>query len=301
MTVLPRRRSKSLAGAQLLLEDDAVAMQGDAVAVAFPFGDGISAVWLPPLELLLLLLLLLLLALDSVHGGTISVVMLLLEGTTSWFWGVCPELACAAGPPPGVTRIVLAGGGEGGGALLLLELLLLLLLELLELLGVMHGWTATVSVSEPGGMTISLEPGGTAELPDWTTCASEQGGTAIFSAVFCWGTWTVRMPGSINAVDTASELDELLPPLLPPRLQPVSPREAAATAPMSHLPAQRRITISVSSRLVLPARRRLAGTIPRSRSCGRAGLTALRPISGASPPRSGQRQLSGSWFSVALR
>ncbi len=247
-----------------------MAVQGDAVAVAFPFGDGISAVWLPPLELLLLLLLLLeLLELDSVHGGTISVVMLLFDGTTSWFWGVCPELACAAGPPPGVTRIVLDGGGEGGGALLLLELLELL--ELDELIGAMHGWIATVSVNEPGGITISLEPGGTTPPPDCTTVASEQGGTAILSAVFCLGTWTVRIPGSINAVDTASELDELLL-LLPPRLQPLSPREAAAMAPIAHLPAQRSITISVSSRLDLPARRRLAAIYPIRRRSAWAGL-----------------------------
>ncbi|MDQ2758959.1 MAG: hypothetical protein M3Y17_00590 [Actinomycetota bacterium] len=215
-------------------------MQGAAVALAFPLEDGISAVWLPPLlELLLLLLELLLLALDSVHGGTISVVMLLFDGTTSWFWGVCPELACAAEPPPGVTRIVLAGGGDGGGALLLL-LLELLLLELDELIGAMHGWIATVSVKEPGGMTISLEPGGTAPLPDCTTCASEQGGTAIFRAVFCLGICTVRIPGSINAVDIASELDELPPLLLLP--QPASPRDTTATAPMTHLPTERRIT-----------------------------------------------------------
>ncbi len=231
-----------------------MAMQGAAVALAFPLEDGISAVWLPPLlELLLLLLELLLLALDSVHGGTISVVMLLFDGTTSWFWGVCPELACAAEPPPGVTRIVLAGGGDGGGALLLLLLLELLLLELDELIGAMHGWIATVSVKEPGGMTISLEPGGTAPLPDCTTCASEQGGTAIFRAVFCLGICTVRIPGSINAVDIASELDELLLLLLLP--QPASPRDTTATAPapMTHLPAERRITILVSS-LDLPAR-----------------------------------------------
>lgn len=254
-----------------------MAMQGAAVALAFPLEDGISAVWLPPLlELLLLLLLeLLLLALDSVHGGTISVVMLLFDGTTSWFWGVCPELACAAEPPPGVTRIVLAGGGDGGGALLLL-LLELLLLELDELIGAMHGWIATVSVKEPGGMTISLEPGGTAPLPDCTTCATEQGGTAIFRAVFCLGICTVRIPGSINAVDIASELDEL--PLLLLLPQPASPRDRTATTPMTHLPAERRITILVSS-LDLPAR---TGWRQYTRQTAhvRAGVLLLRAPAG---------------------
>lgn len=71
-----------------------------------------------------------------------------MAGTTSEFAGVCPELACVADPPPGVSRMVLDGGGEGGGVPELL------LLELLELDAALHGWIATVCVSESGGMTI---------------------------------------------------------------------------------------------------------------------------------------------------
>jgi hypothetical protein len=212
-------------------------MHGAAVAIAFPFPEGTSAVSLPPLEDELLLLELLELDEDSVQGGTISVVMLLLAGTTSWFEGVEPELACWAEPPPGVRSTVLAGGGE---PLLLLELLLL---ELDELEEDMQGWIATVSVREPGGMTISFDPGGTLVLPDCATSDSEHGGTAMVSADFCLGTWTVRMPGSISAVDTASELElELLLLLLP---HADSPRLAAAimAVPTSRLAAALRIVI----------------------------------------------------------
>jgi hypothetical protein len=176
-----------------------------------------------------------------VQGGTISVVTLLLAGTTSWFSGVDPELACWAEPPPGVSSTVLAGGGE---PLLLLELLLL---ELDDPLEDMQGWIATVSVREPGGMTISLDPGGTVVLPDCATSDSEHGGTAMVSADFCLGTWTVRMPGSMSAVETASELElELLLLLLPhadsPRL-----KAAIAAVPTSRLAAALRIVIGFSS------------------------------------------------------
>ena len=60
---------------------------------------------------------------DCVHGGTISVVILLLFGSTSWFgWDepllddelLCePELCCEVPAPPGVRRIVLDGGAGG--------------------------------------------------------------------------------------------------------------------------------------------------------------------------------------------
>ena len=217
-------------------------MHGAAVATALFFPEGTSSVWLPPLDSELLELLELLeLEDDSVQGGTISVVTLLLAGTTSWFDGVDPELACWAEPPPGVSSTVLAGGGEP----LLLELELLL--ELDELLDDMQGWIATVSVREPGGITISFEPGGTVVLPDWATWASEHGGTAMVSAAFCLGTWTVRMPGSMSAVDTASELElELLLLLLLPQASSPRLKAAIAALPMSRLAAALRIDIGFS-------------------------------------------------------
>ena len=33
----------------------------------------------------------------------------------------------------------------------------------------MHGWTATVSVSDPDGIVTWFDPGGGVELPDWAT------------------------------------------------------------------------------------------------------------------------------------
>jgi hypothetical protein len=156
------------------------------VAVAL-FFEGTTVLWVP-VELLLLELLELeeLLELDeTVHGGTISVVTRLLVGSTSWFCGVGPPLCWA--PPPGVMRTVLAGGGPAD------ELLLLLLLLLDPPCG-MHGWTATVSVTERVGIRIWFEPGG-AFPPDGVTCASEQGGTTMVSGVCCLGITTVRTPG----------------------------------------------------------------------------------------------------------
>jgi hypothetical protein len=187
-----------------------------------------------------------------VHGGTIRIDTLLFAGTTSVFWGVWPELACAAEPPPGVRRIVLEGGGPGGAEP---ELLLLELLELLELDGGIHGWIATVWVNVSGGITISFEPGGTAAVPDCTTSASEQGGTAIVSDAFCLGIWTVRMPGFMSAVDTASELElEELLLLLPPQALRPTLTLASAAVTASHLPAELPIVIRFSSRVASRSR-----------------------------------------------
>lgn len=121
--------------------------------------------------------------------------------------------------------MVLAGGGASELLLLLLELD-----ELLELVlvGGMHGWMATDSWSEPFGITSWLEPGGGLLLPlAWVTWASEQGGTASVTSLFCGGITTVRTPGLVSAVDTTSELEleELL--LLP---HAATPMQTAATA-----------------------------------------------------------------------
>jgi len=95
-----------------------------------------------------------------VHGGTISVVMLLLFGSTSWFgcdepldelelllWE--PELCCDVPAPPGVIRIVLDGGA--GGVLPPPED---------PPPPLWQGWTAIVSVCAPFGTTTVFEPGG---------------------------------------------------------------------------------------------------------------------------------------------
>jgi hypothetical protein len=109
------------------------------------FLDGSTALWLPPAELELLELLELDELDDSTHGATISVVTLLLAGTTSWFCGAAP-VAGGFDAPPGVTRTVLAAGGAA-------EELLELELLLLEASGAMHGWIATVSVKVLRGTT----------------------------------------------------------------------------------------------------------------------------------------------------
>jgi hypothetical protein len=104
-----------------------------------------------------------------------------------------------------VIKSVLAGGGAIAALLLLDELELLL-----ELCGDPHGSTATVWVSVLLGIVISLEPGGIRVLPDSaTTAASEQGGTAIVSALCCLGMTIVLTPGLWSAAETGSVLDEL--------------------------------------------------------------------------------------------
>jgi hypothetical protein len=82
-----------------------------------------------------------------------------------------------------------------------------------EELGGGQGCTAIVCVSVPCGTTTEFEPGGIFELPDWVTAASEHAGTAMVRSLCCFGITTVRTPGFISAVDTASicELDDLLP------------------------------------------------------------------------------------------
>lgn len=159
------------------------------------FADGITVDWVGPelelLELLELLLLLLLLELaDGRHGGTISVVTLLLAGRTSSFCGVAPA-AEALALPPGVTKMVLAGGGAT--AWLELELELLLLLELED---DPQGSIATVCVTALRGITITFEPGGTVLVADSpVTAASEQGGIAIVRGLCCLGITTALTPG----------------------------------------------------------------------------------------------------------
>jgi hypothetical protein len=76
----------------------------------------------------------------------------------------------------------------------------------------------------PAGIVTWFDPGGAFVLPDWTTAASEHGGTTIVSAECCFAISTVLTPGLCNAVDTASllELDELEP-------QPATPSASAAT------------------------------------------------------------------------
>src|SRR3954454_21883101 len=176
---------------------------------------------LPPLEL------------DCVvHGGMMIVVTPLLLGRTSWFIGcdeppleppddppLDEELDCAF-TPPGVSRTVLGGGGwlwldeppleppeedeelcSGGG----------------------QGCTATVCVSVPSGTTMLFEPGGIFELPDCVTDASEHGGTAIVRSPCCLGITTVRTPGFMSAVETASCCF-----LLPQAPMPTASRRASA-------------------------------------------------------------------------
>ena len=168
-----------------------------------PFFDGITLDWLgagPELELELEL------ELDELlepaggrHGGTISVVTLLLAGRTNWSWAVAPVVALLLAPP-GVMRIVLGGGGAIVGALLeLLEL------ELLLEPGDPHASMATVWVSVLLGMTIRFDPGGIWLLPDWdTTAASEHEVTAIVSGLCCLGITTDLTPGAIRAAVTGS-------------------------------------------------------------------------------------------------
>ncbi|TMM01593.1 MAG: hypothetical protein E6G05_09795 [Actinobacteria bacterium] len=84
----------------------------------------------------------------------------------------------------------------GGGATAWLELELELELELLELEDDPHGSIATVCVTALRGIAIWLEPGGTVLVADSpVTAASEQGGTAIVSALCCLGITTVLTPG----------------------------------------------------------------------------------------------------------
>jgi hypothetical protein len=190
-----------------------------------PFFDGITLDWLgAALELELdELLLELLLELElggGRHGGTISVVTLLLAGSTSWSCAVTPVVV-EASAPPGVTRMVLAGGGAIVGLLLELLELELLLLEP----GDPQGSIATVWVSVLLGITISFDPGGTVLLPDWeTTAASEHEVTAMVSGLCCLGITTVLTPGLIKAAVTGSELELLEdpPPLLPHAASPAA-------------------------------------------------------------------------------
>ncbi len=202
-----------------------------------PFLDGITLVWLVPGEVGVLELLELELELEldgDTHGGTISVVTLLLDGSTSWSWGLAPA-ACGAPGPPGVMRTVLGGGGA---IITLLELELLELeleLELLELEllepGEPHGSIATVWVSVLLGMENRLDPGGTVLLPDTgTAVASEHEVTAMVSGLCCLGMITVRTPGLISAALTGSTLElELLPPPLLPQADSAAADPAQTT------------------------------------------------------------------------
>ncbi len=201
----------------------------------------------------------------STHGGTISVVTLLLAGRTSWFTGEEDD-AFVLDPPPGVTRIVLAGGGIEEELEELDELDELEELELELWLGGMHGWIATVSCSAPFGISIRLEPGGGAEPPlDWVTCASEQGGTASVRLAFWGGTTIARTPGSESALATASEELELEledpPLLLPPHAaMPTAIKPATPTIASGRLAAEPSLVIES----LLAFRPRAPGRLPRA-------------------------------------
>lgn len=168
-------------------------MHGGAVTTFWPFVAG-SALLLfddPPLPL------------DAcVHGGTITVVTLLLLGSTSWLPCVvllC-ELCCALPPVPGVTRIVPGGGGVVVPPDELDELLEdELELELCWVGDCVQGCTATASVSEPLGITIWFEPGGILVLPGCAACASEHDGMTSVRSLRCFGIRTVRTPGVWSA------------------------------------------------------------------------------------------------------
>jgi hypothetical protein len=108
---------------------------------------------------------------DCVHGGTISVVMLLLLGSTSWFGCddpllddellLCdPELCCEVPAPPGVRRMVLDGGAGGE-----------LPPEDPPPPPDWQGCTAMVSVWAPFGTTTVFDPGGGFVAPGFRTCA----------------------------------------------------------------------------------------------------------------------------------
>jgi hypothetical protein len=164
----------------------------------------------------------------TVHGGTISVVTLLLLGSTSWL-GVeeppledelpcVPELCCAVPAPPGVSRIVL-DGGDGA-----------VLPELDEPPPEPHGCTATVSVWAFFGTTTVFEPGGGFVLPGWSVWAWSQVGITISRSWRWRGITTSRSPGVWSAVETGSP-DELLDEelLLPPHA--ASPSASVTAAP----------------------------------------------------------------------
>jgi hypothetical protein len=144
---------------------------------------------------------------------------------------------------------VLAAGGAAEELLLELELLL-------EAPAAMHGWIATVSVSELRGTTSWLDPGGMVVLPDCATLASEQGGTTIVSGVCCLGITTVRTPGFCSAVETGSwlELDELL--LEPHAVTP------AAMAMVVRMPAP--VRAAAGDLLVMPSSRLSRPVPPRA-------------------------------------
>jgi hypothetical protein len=127
---------------------------------------------------------------DCVHGGTISVVIFALFGSTSWFGCeelllddeeedddeedellCCPELCCEVPAPPGVSRIVL-DGGEGGLAPPPDEEPLLL----------WQGCTAIDSVWVPFGITTVFDPGGGLVEPAFSVSAwSHVGMTTVRS------------------------------------------------------------------------------------------------------------------------
>src|SRR3954452_6593398 len=100
-----------------------------------------------------------------------------------------------------------------------------------ELCGGGQGCTATVCVSVPCGTTMRFEPGGIFELPDCATCASEHGGTAIVRSPCCFGITTVRTPGFMSAVETASCCF-----LLPHAQRPPASTTTATAAPATRKP-----------------------------------------------------------------
>jgi hypothetical protein len=193
---------------------------------------------------------------DCVHGGTISVVIFALFGSTSWFGCdeplledddelLCdPELCCDVPAPPGVRRIVL-DGGAGGEPLAPDE-------EPPPL--PMHGCTAIVSVWAPFGTTTVFDPGGGVVEPGFRTCAWSHVGMTTVRSWCCAGITTWRTPGVISAVDTGSPdelLEELL--LLPPHA--VNPSASAPDATATASPTLIRISLFAASARRFPTPR----------------------------------------------
>jgi hypothetical protein len=177
---------------------------------------------------------------DCVHGGTISVVIFALFGSTSWFGCddplledddelLCdPELCCEVPAPPGVRRIVLDGGAGGDP----------LAPEEDPPPPPWQGCTAIDSVCAPFGITTVFDPGGGFVEPGFSVCAWSHVGMTTVRSWCCAGITTWRTPGVIRAVDTGSP-DELLEELL--LLPPQAVRPSAATPTATATPDSRNL------------------------------------------------------------
>jgi hypothetical protein len=194
---------------------------------------------------------------DCVHGGTISVVIFALFGSTSWFGCddplldddelLCePELCCEVPAPPGVRRIVL-DGGAGGDPLPPEE----------EPPPPWQGCTAIVSVWAPFGTTTVFDPGGGFVEPGFSVCAWSHVGITTVRSWCCAGITTWRTPGVISADETGSP-EELLEELL---LLPPHPANPSATAPATTATPDSRNLIRIS--LVAASAQRIPTLTPR--------------------------------------